>query len=236
METNFVILAAGRGVRLGGDVPKPLTVLADGRTILQQQLDNLVEAFGESVLGRTTVVVGYRAEVIRSALPESVNTVLNADYETTNTARSLVLGLAKVPAKSAAVWLNGDVVFDSSILQRAKGLLASKSSFAVVEQGPTGEEEVKYALDGQGFISAISKTVNPAMGEAVGINHVAASELAHFADALLRVRPQDYFEAAMELSIRNRRPWLPLPVGDAYAVEVDFPEDLQRANRAQSRA
>jgi len=236
MGTHFVILAAGRGTRLGGDLPKPLTVLEDGRSILQQQLDNLTEVFGVDALARTIVVVGHRADEIRAALPAAVRTVFNPDYENTNTSKSLALGLSAVRPSNGALWLNGDVVFDPQILQETVDLIRAKSSFAVVNRGETSEEEVKYEIDGQGFLSRISKTVHPGLGEAVGINYVSAYDLVHFLNALQEVRAGDYFEAAMGLTIRRGAAWKTLCIRDSYAVEVDFPEDLVRANDAQGSA
>ncbi len=45
---TLIILAAGMGTRLGQPFPKPLTHLQDGRSILQQQVDNLAAAFPET--------------------------------------------------------------------------------------------------------------------------------------------------------------------------------------------
>ena len=41
MAVQVVIFAAGMGTRLGKPWPKPLTPLADGRSILQQQIENV---------------------------------------------------------------------------------------------------------------------------------------------------------------------------------------------------
>ena len=42
---------------------------------------------------------------------------------------------------------------------------------------------------------------------------------------------QDYFERGLELAIAEDRLRLePLDISDLYAVEVDFAEDLERAN------
>ncbi|MEN0086783.1 MAG: NTP transferase domain-containing protein, partial [Leifsonia sp.] len=60
MTTQVVILAAGMGSRLGRSLPKPLTELSDGRTIMQQQFDNIHAAFGKDV--QVTIVVGYKLE------------------------------------------------------------------------------------------------------------------------------------------------------------------------------
>ena len=235
MSTYFIILAAGLGSRLRSSVPKPLTVLSDGRTILDQQLANISSAFGETALERTIVVVGHRRDELTGALPPRVSTVTNSSYESTNTAKSLGLGLSVVPPGGSALWLNGDVVFDAEILRGALPLIEAKQSFAVVNRDLTAEEEIKYRLDSSGKISEISKSVDGGLGEAVGINHVSSASLIQFSLALEAADPSDYFEAAMEATIREGMEWFPHYAGDSYAVEIDFPEDLERANSAQSR-
>ena len=69
MTTQVVILAAGMGSRLGRSLPKPLTELSDGRTIMKQQFDNIHHAFGNNV--KVTIVVGYKLEHIIEAFPEA---------------------------------------------------------------------------------------------------------------------------------------------------------------------
>ena len=58
MTLQVVILAAGMGTRLGKPWPKPLTPLADGRSIMAQQLENVEKVFGQEA--RVTIVVGMR--------------------------------------------------------------------------------------------------------------------------------------------------------------------------------
>ena len=45
METAVIVLAAGRGERLGGKIPKAFVQLA-GRTLLERTLDNLCQFSG----------------------------------------------------------------------------------------------------------------------------------------------------------------------------------------------
>ncbi len=233
MDTiNFTILAAGKGSRLGGSVPKPLTRLSDGRTILEQQLSHIAEIFGEDALQRTTVVVGHRAEEVLAALPPAVRGFRNWGYARSNTAKSLLGPLELTAPGYSTLWLNGDVVFDIEILRSALPSIEAGRSFVVVDKGPTGDEEIKYDLDSRGLISRISKTAVPALGEAVGINHVAAADTALLIDQLREARAQDYFEAAIEATLIYGLDWYPVYAGSSYAVEVDFPEDLLRANRA----
>ena len=62
MIRQVIILAAGMGTRLGKPWPKPLTPLKDGRTIMQQQMENVTKVFGD--VARVTVVVGFKLEMI----------------------------------------------------------------------------------------------------------------------------------------------------------------------------
>ena len=87
MTTQVVILAAGMGSRLGRSLPKPLTELNDGRTIMQQQFDNIHAAFGTDA--QVTIVVGYKLEHIIEAFPDA-QFVYNEQYDQTNTSKSLM--------------------------------------------------------------------------------------------------------------------------------------------------
>ena len=227
MTTQVVILAAGMGSRLGRSLPKPLTELSDGRTIMQQQMENIRFAFGADA--HITVVVGYKLEHIIDAFPE-VEYVYNEQYDQTNTSKSLLKAL-RASNDGGALWLNGDVVFDPQVLARVAPLIEAGQSFVVVNTAKVSDEEVKYTLDSAGFIDQLSKQVQPALGEAVGINYVAAQDKAALIARLAQVDDQDYFERGIELAIaRDGLRFQAVDISDLYAVEVDFPEDLERAN------
>ena len=227
MSTQIVILAAGMGSRLGRSLPKPLTPLADGRTIMQQQFDNIHHAFGPNA--RITIVVGYKLEHIIDAFPEA-SFVYNERYDQTNTSKSLLRAL-RASASGGVLWMNGDVVFDRAALDRAAQLVAHDRSFISVNTARVADEEVKYTTDADGHILGLSKTVKNGLGEAVGINFVSRRDKAALIRQLGRVEDQDYFERGIELAIeQDRVQFEPLDISDLYAVEVDFAEDLERAN------
>ncbi|MDU0326841.1 NTP transferase domain-containing protein [Microbacterium sp. KSW2-21] len=227
MTVQIVILAAGMGSRLGRSLPKPLTPLADGRSIMQQQHDNIRAAFGSSA--RITTVVGYRAETIVDAFP-AVDYVYNDRYDQTNTSKSLLRALAKSP-RGGVLWMNGDVVFDPHVLTRAASLIDDDRSFVTVDTAKVSDEEVKYTVDAEGFIADLSKVVVGGVGEAVGINYISSRDKKAFQRQLQRVDDQDYFERGLELAIAEDGVRVePLDISDLYAVEVDFAEDLERAN------
>ncbi|TDL43716.1 NTP transferase domain-containing protein [Microbacterium oleivorans] len=225
--TKIVILAAGMGSRLGRSLPKPLTPLSDGRSIMGQQYDNIHAAFGPAA--SITTVVGYRAETIVEAFPDA-DYVYNDRYDQTNTSKSLLRAL-KATGKSGVLWMNGDVVFDPRVLGRAIALIEAEQSFVTVNTSKVSDEEVKYTVDADGNIAELSKTVAGGLGEAVGINYISRADKSALIAQLNHVDNQDYFERGLELAVaENGLKLRPLDISDLYAVEVDFAEDLDRAN------
>ncbi len=227
MSKQVVILAAGMGTRLARPLPKPLTELRDGRSIMKQQIDNLRFAFGDTY--RVMIVVGFKLEAIIERFPEATF-VYNEFFDQTNTSKSLLKAL-RASGDGGVLWLNGDVVFDPEILNRVTPLIEADQSFVVVNTSKVSDEEVKYTLDGEGFIDQLSKQVSPALGEAVGINFIAGSAKQALIVRLDEVGDQDYFERGIELGIeRDSLKFKAVDISDLYAVEVDFAEDLERAN------
>ncbi|MFD1714202.1 NTP transferase domain-containing protein [Amnibacterium flavum] len=227
MTTQIVILAAGMGSRLGRSLPKPLTELSDGRTIMGQQFDNIHHAFGRDA--DVTVVVGYKLEHIMEAFP-AASFVYNEQYDQTNTSKSLLRAL-QASGNGGVLWMNGDVVFDPEVLDRVRPLIVRDQSFVTVNTASVSDEEVKYTTSAEGYIDQLSKTVKGGLGEAVGINYVSSRDKAVLIRQLQKVGAQDYFERGIELAIeRNGMLVEPLDISDLYAVEIDFAEDLERAN------
>jgi choline kinase len=190
-------------------------------------MDNLAIAFDETF--RVMVVVGFKLEAIIERFPEATF-VYNEFYDQTNTSKSLLKAL-RASGDGGVLWLNGDVVFDPQVLVRVTPYMDGNQSFVVVNTSKVSDEEVKYTLDAAGYIDQLSKQVQPALGEAVGINYVAAQDKAALIARLLEVDDQDYFERGIELAIeRDGLKFQAVDISDLYAVEVDFPEDLERAN------
>ncbi len=226
MTVQAVILAAGMGTRLGKPWPKPLTPLADGRTIMQQQMDNLASGFDDLRIG---VVVGFQKDLIMEAFP-GVGYVYNELFYETNTNRSLLKALRQ-STPGGVLWMNGDVVFDPKVFERVKPLIDEDQSFICVNTAVVGEEEVKYTVDADGFVDRLSKTVTDALGESVGINYVSSADKATLITRLVDCADGDYFERGIELMIeKDSARVMPYDIRDLFAVEVDFEEDLKRAN------
>lgn len=226
MNQQVAILAAGRGTRLGRPHPKPLTPLRDGSTILGSQLAKIRATFDTPQI---YVVVGFKLEMILEAHPDAVF-VYNEAYDETNTSQSLLRAL-RATNVGGVLWMNGDVVFDPALLELTRPLIEAEQSFIAVNTESVADEEVKYTLDADGWIHELSKSVTGGLGEAVGVNYVAAADKAALLRRLGEVDDQDYFERGIELAIEHDGlQFAALDISALAAVEVDTPDDLVRAN------
>ncbi|MFA6391502.1 MAG: phosphocholine cytidylyltransferase family protein [Patescibacteria group bacterium] len=213
-----VILAAGMGTRFGTLIPKPLTSLKNEMTILDAQISKLSKIDG---LDNIFIVVGYKKEIIMEAHPEGIF-VYNDAYAHTNTAKSLLIALEKM--NDDVIWLNGDVYFDSAVLDLLK---VSQDSACLVDTKKCADEEIKYTLSDIGFIRELSKEVKNGEGEAVGINMVKQKDLKLFMEELRKVGQKDYFEKALEnLTLSDKLKLKAINIENNYCKEIDFEEDL----------
>jgi choline kinase len=228
MAINVVILAAGLGTRLGRPYPKPLTPLADGRSILRQQLDHLRQTFGDEA--HINLVVGFKMDLIMEAAAGDAAFIYNELYDQTNTSKSLLKALRLAPPGDV-LWLNGDVVFVPGLLESLREHIRAGQTFVAVNTASVAEEEVKYTLDGDGFVKELSKGVADALGEAVGINFVTAADRPALVRHLDRCADSDYFERGIETAIAEEGMRVAAVDISAFdCVEVDFEPDLDRAN------
>ena len=229
-----VILVAGVSRRLAPltlDVPKCL-VPVGGRTILSRQLDALQGLDIEEVV----MIIGYRREQIRDAVwsgyPDlNVQFIVNQHFFDTNTAYSL--GLAnEVFAGHDFLYFNGDVLFPDELLQRL--VRSERANPLAVEVKLCGEEEVKVTVGADDRITDIGKHIDPAaaLGEFIGVARFDAALTPHLAAALDRVIGEGernaYFERALE-HLAGDQPLHALDVTDLPCIEIDFPEDLAKA-------
>ncbi|WP_027723105.1 NTP transferase domain-containing protein [Maridesulfovibrio zosterae] len=217
-----IILAAGIGSRLSRPFPKSLSVLPYGETILGRQIRIMRELGVKEIF----IVVGFKMTLIMEQFPD-VFYKYNPDYYITNTSKSLLQAVEQLD--DDILWLNGDVVFEKPVL---KNFLAVKEhNLVCVDRKSCGEEEVKYSLNKDGFITEISKEVIEAEGEAVGINLIRKADLPAYTEALRRCEDQDYFEKGLEFIIQDGAKVKPVDISDHACIEVDFEEDWISAQK-----
>jgi len=224
---KIIILAAGIGSRLGNPLPKPLTTLKSGKTIMQQQVDNLTSYFD---IDNINIVVGFKKDLIMESFPD-ITYIYNQVFDQTNTSKSLLKALKKNHSESV-LWFNGDVVFDPEIINALMPNILANTSFVCVNNSKVGDEEVKYLLDNNGFIKELSKKVIGAAGEAVGINFVSSKDINTLITRLEECKDNDYFERGIELAIeKDGMKVKALDISKFRCMEIDFKEDLDNANK-----
>lgn len=229
-----IILAAGKGSRLNGtagESPKCL-VKVGGETLIDRQIRTLRRAGIEDI----AVVVGCQAELVQRSCGQDITYVENSNYAQTNSMYSL--WMARPLLYEGFVVLNCDVLFHPVLLD---DLLTSKHENALLlayreaDQPPFGDEEMKVQVR-CGRVREMSKQMNPedADGENLGVvkfGPQGARELVTIMDRLIAAggvrdwAPRAFREFAQTWPLHavgtRGFPW----------IEIDFPEDYQRAVR-----
>ncbi len=215
-----VILAAGRGSRLGFDGPKALAPLG-GETLLGRQL-RLFRARG---VGPITVVGGWRGEELRVALPAGVDYVHNPDFE-----GGSVVSWRSVPLREGRVLLaHGDLAYDESVLDLAlKGGTLADPHFRV----KTREEVLIWSVRDEARGLGRGTPAGPCdrFGEFVGLSCLESDYAEAFQRFCRDRSASDDYEVPVLSDFLQGNP-LPLRFLERaqFWMNVNYPDDLAEA-------
>ena len=224
-----VILAAGSGSRLqrvSNGLPKCLLPIG-GRPLIEHQL----EALSDAGVGNVLVVVGHQADEVRKTLGNRVEYVENTRYDATNSLYSL--WLAREWVKGPFVLLNCDLLFHPDILHRL--LSHGGNALAFDSTSTLGKEQTKVAVQ-EGRVVDVGKDLAPelARGENLGIlcfDDKGVHALFSRAHALIENGAEKSWVIEAVRSVCSAVNMRALNVAGLPWVEVDFPNDLGRAQR-----
>lgn len=232
-----ILLAAGIGRRLmphTKDRPKCLLEVA-GRKILDRQ----IACLRSQGITEFVVVTGFEAEQVRAAVSVPATFVHNELYADTNSIYSL--WLAREHLDTPCLVLNADVLFGGGVLA---ALLEAPVPDVVVYDSASGTdpEETKVRLTWHGRIRNIGKAIAPGNsdGEYLGIMRLSSTGCRALSRELERlVEDRGLVSAWAPQALVNllpRRPMFAVDVAGEPWIEIDFPEDLDRArNRIAPR-
>ena len=221
---DALILAAGQGSRLEVRGPKCL-VQVGGRTLLDHQLD-AIDRVGAD---RVTLVVGYEHDQVEDAAKGRAQIVLNERYAETNSLYSF--WLARNAVDGDLLVLNSDVFFAPGLLS---DLVAVPGS-AIAFDSSSGNEDEHMKVNAQrGRLMRLSKDLPPtdSHGESLGVLHLrrpAARAAFSAAGSYVGRGCCDHWVTAAFNEVA-RGHWVScVDVAGQPWVEIDFPEDLDRA-------
>jgi len=229
---KVIILAAGKGERLyplTKNTPKSLLDIGGGLTVLESQLENIKKAGVEKVV----LVVGYRAEQIEAKIVSiegmEFSVVYNPFYEISNNLVSA--WMAREHMTDDFVLLNGDDVFDASVLE---GLLQEPGLITMVidRKERYDEDDMKVKIEGDRVVR-VSKLIKPddADGESIGMilfRGKGCEVMKKTLDRMVRYphyRKVFYLEALQKI-MDEGFPVHFMECGEDQWAEIDFHPDL----------
>jgi choline kinase len=234
-----VLLAAGRGIRLGAlGVERPKCLLPfGGKTLLARHVECL-HALG---VREIALAVGHRAEEVRAELEATrvaplPTAVLNPRFE-----RGSIVSLWTMRdalcAGGDVILMDADVLYDASILAR---LVETRGNVFLIDRDfdDAGQEAVKLCLR-RGVPVEFRKRLAPELaydlaGESVGFfrftEPVARALAARCGEYVAAGRlDEPYEEAIRDLLLDEPERFVCEDVTGTPWIEIDFPEDVKRA-------
>ena len=237
--TAVLILAAGRGRRLGPTAPDAPKILLrfGGRTLLERHLDCLSGAGA----GPVTLVVGYRSELIEAELERigrrrEVTLIRNGHWQE-GSAVSLDCGRA-VLESGPVVLMDADVLYDARLIERL--LDGTHPGVLLLDRTlEPGDEPVKICVGDDNRIVDFAKRPDAAHafhGESVGFfrfSSKAAASLARRTRAMVEADRGLEYEEPIRALIRADASDPPMfgyeDITGLPWTEIDFMEDIAKA-------
>lgn len=231
-----IILAAGLSKRLRpltDNTPKCLLKVG-GKTILEMTIDNVLK----SGVRDFVMVTGYRENMIKDFISQkypdlSIKYITNSDYENNNNSYSL--WMTKDHISGDCILLDSDILFDFRIISK---LLESEHSdcLAVNTNHLLGVEEIKVIVDSTNKILHIGKELDPSnsFGESIGIEKFSHEFFRALGVVLERKivkekNVNEFYEKSFQELYDSGNAMFAIDVSEYKSMEIDFPEDLQRA-------
>ena len=233
-DLRAAILAAGRSVRMGGNIPKTLMPIGAYEPLLYYTIEGLKKSGVTDVL----IVTGFRPEMVQQFVEEhsegiQVSYVRNTRYASWGNFHSLRMAVDQSPGVNVLV-VNSDVVVTPDVLRRvieAEGDLI----LAVERRRRLDEEDMRVELKGRS-VQAIGKNLKMAHshGEFVGVSKLSPDAAQRYASistdwewwATTQSTTSRYYEdvyAALLGTVDVRAVF----VERGEYAEVDTPDDIE---------
>ena len=180
MALRAVVLAAGRGVRMGGARPKTLIPIGDHEPLLYYLLKGVASVGVDDLL----VVTGFSPADVHSYVDEHwsgrATFVRNARYASWGNFHSVRVAIDQSPGLDLLV-LNSDVVVHPDVLARTVDGIGDLM-LAVQGKDRLDPEEMRVTLDGDAVVAISKELPMPeSHGEFVGVSVLRPTAAGHYA-------------------------------------------------------
>lgn len=194
---KIIILAAGRGERLmplTQNTPKPLLDLGNGKTLFEEQLENIQKS---GVIQEVVLVTGYLADQVEAKMKLwrengiKITTVYNPFYDVSNNLISL--WLAKYQMNEDFIITNGDNLFDFGVFRDLAANHRDGIFLTICKKEKYDQDDMKVLLE-EREIASVSKAIDEfnAHGTSVGLVLVSGQKY------------RDLFKENLEELARNK--------------------------------
>lgn len=239
MTKRAIILAAGQGSRLlplTASRPKCLIDFS-GRTLLDWQLDTLIEAGIDDI----TVVTGFREEMVAARIAArddavTVTTLFNPFYKVADNLGSV--WLARALMDRPFVILNGDTLISREIAQRVLAAADAPIRVTVDVKSAYDLDDMKVRRDGERLLDIGKRlTADESNAESIGFLRFNADGAARFRREVERMMHSSegtlswYLRAIHHIAVDPASEVLVTAIDGMEWGEVDFPEDVAVGER-----
>ncbi len=223
-----VILAAGKGTRM-----RPLT-LEKPKCLIDISgscfIDRQIKVFKDCGINDIIVVTGYKSDMIKEHLKDSVQYVYNPFYDTTNSIVSL--WLATLNIEDDILITNSDVIFDEDLIKR---MIACNDNINIAVSKIWSEERGYKAQITSGKVvdMGMDITLDKVGGEYAGLIFIkkdVMNKLKNQCEKLLSQQQFNiWFEDMVVELIKNGNSATSTDVDNEKWYEIDNIEELEYA-------
>jgi L-glutamine-phosphate cytidylyltransferase len=176
---KIIILAAGRGKRLmplTRNTPKPLLDLGNGKTLFEQQLEQMQKS---NAIDEIVLVIGYLAAQIEAKMKFwkenglKITTIYNPFYAMANNLISL--WLAKNQMDQDFIITNGDNLLESDVFSDLVNNHRDGIFLTICKRERYGTDDMKVILDDKKNVVKVSKLIENEKANAESIGLVLVS-------------------------------------------------------------
>ena len=212
------------------DIPKALLKINE-LTLLERMIKNCISAD----ISKFIVIVGYNRDKVTDLCPEiarkydvEIKTLVNEDYEVTNTSVSTYIACKFIEKNPEDfILINGDNVVDPIIIKR---LVKSQKTSLIVDNAR--KPPPSWMPDGD-EIEAIGKQldISSSSGEFIGVSKVNKEDISDFINILedlIDENPQNYYDFAYK-ELSKIKPLNFVLTNGLKWTEIDDYKDWEKA-------